>query len=355
MAASAMAALVPAHPAFAAEMCWTSQELRDAQGGEAIHKDVAAAYVPVPRVAVAATPATFRPIKGVIRRVKLPADAPKLVALTFDLCEQAHEVSGYQGRIVDFLRDRSIKATFFAGGKWMLTHSRRAQQLMSDPLFEVANHSWEHRNFRTIASSRLGDEIRGAQAAYELARAQLVDRRCLARDGEELPKSVPARMSLFRFPFGACNAAALQAVGAHGLYAVQWDVSSGDPDRNVGARAMAARVARAVRPGSIVIFHANGRGWSTAEALPAIVSQLSAAGFRFATVSELLTYPGADWEIADTCYDARPHDTDRYDFLARTLEARYERYYSRFSPAGSARSQVARRPVPRFDTQVRKE
>ncbi len=43
-----------------------------------------------------------------------------------------------------------------------------------------------------------------------------------------------------------------------------------------------------VRPGSIVIFHANGRGWHTSEAIPTIIAKLRERGYEFVTVSELL-------------------------------------------------------------------
>jgi peptidoglycan/xylan/chitin deacetylase (PgdA/CDA1 family) len=42
------------------------------------------------------------------------------------------------------------------------------------------------------------------------------------------------------------------------------------------------------RNGSIVVMHINGRGWHTAEALPAIISRLRERGFTFVTVSEML-------------------------------------------------------------------
>jgi peptidoglycan/xylan/chitin deacetylase (PgdA/CDA1 family) len=42
------------------------------------------------------------------------------------------------------------------------------------------------------------------------------------------------------------------------------------------------------RPGSIVIFHINGRGWKTAEALPDILRALREKGLRFVPLSELL-------------------------------------------------------------------
>jgi peptidoglycan/xylan/chitin deacetylase (PgdA/CDA1 family) len=223
---------------------------------------------------------------------------------------------------------------------------------MSDPLFEVANHSWEHRNLRILSGSKLDDEIRGAQAAYELTRTQLVKRQCVSRDGRAVQSAAPSRLSLFRFPFGACNPEALEAVGANGLYAIQWDVSSGDPDHHVAARGMTDLVVRRVRPGSIVVFHANGRGWNTAEALPMVVSALAAKGFKFATVSELLTYPGAKWEVSEKCYDSRPNDTDGYDFLARVLEGRSERFYSRYAPQGERPQRARSVPTHGFDTQV---
>ena len=48
-----------------------------------------------------------------------------MIALTFDLCETDGSVAGYDGRIVDLLRAEGVKATFFAGGKWMETHPER--------------------------------------------------------------------------------------------------------------------------------------------------------------------------------------------------------------------------------------
>jgi peptidoglycan-N-acetylglucosamine deacetylase len=319
--------------AVAADQCWSPEELRHKKdGSERIRKDASVRPIAAPRRASLPTPKGFRPLGGVVRRVTLPPDAPKLVALTFDLCEQPYEIAGYQGGLVDFLRDQSIKATFFAGGKWMLSHQDRAQQLMADPLFEVANHTWEHRNLRLLEGARLDDEIRRPQAAYELLRGELIDRQCLARDDMPVQKATASRMGLFRFPFGACNQRALDAVAKNGLIAVQWDVSSGDPDRALTPAAMVDSVMRRVRPGSIILFHANGRGWRTPEAIPAIVEKLRREGYRFATVGELLRYRGAKWDVAETCYDAKPGDTDRYDRLAHSLEIQYERFLARFRP-----------------------
>ena len=81
------------------------------------------------------------------------APGKKLVALTFDLCETAGEAAGYDGAIVDYLRSQRIKATYFAGGQWMASHKARAQQLLSDPLFEIGTHGWVHRNARLLTGA----------------------------------------------------------------------------------------------------------------------------------------------------------------------------------------------------------
>ena len=246
-----------------------------------------------------------------IRRVELPAGR-KLIALTFDLCEQPGEVAGYDGAIIDYLRKEHIKATFFAGGKWLRSHAERARQMMSDPLFEIGNHSEAHRNLRRLTGARLTNEILGPQRSYATIRADLAQSQCVRALPDAMSAVAPLPV-LFRFPYGACNAAAITAVNDLGLTAIQWNVSTGDPAPGQSARAIAQAMLRHARPGSIILAHANGRGWHTAEALPLALPLLRAKGFEFVTVSELLA---AGRPVAENrCYDTRPGDTDRYDFL----------------------------------------
>lgn len=251
-------------------------------------------------------------LRGAIRRVNLPP-GKKLVALTLDLCEQPGEIAGYDGAIIDYLRKEHVKATLFVGGKWLRSHDGRTRQLMADPLFEIANHSAAHRNLRLLSGNRLAEEIEGPQRAYEAIHESFAADRCVSG----LPQawqSVPKRMSLFRFPFGACNKASLDAVNGAGLLAIQWDVSTGDPTPGQSAKAIAREILKSTRPGSIVIGHANGRGFNTAEALPIAIPKLKAQGYTFVTVSELLA--AGTPEIVSSCYNLRPGDTDRYDDLA---------------------------------------
>jgi peptidoglycan-N-acetylglucosamine deacetylase len=313
----------PAEPlAAAGPACWSPDALAAKVGEDRIQKGILQAFATAPKRNLAA----FSPLQrhGVVRRVELPP-GKKLIALTFDLCEQPYEIAGYQGGIVDYLRRSRIKATFFAGGKWMLTHRERAQQLSVDPLFEVGNHTFEHYDLRLLAGQALIDEIKGAQLAYEQVRDELEARQCTWPDrSTAATQHGSKRLALFRFPFGACDEKSLEAVANLGLTAVQWDVSSGDPAFGLSSERMVRDVLAAVHPGSIVLFHANGRGWHTQSALPAIVEGLKAQGYQFVTVSELLA--AGEPVVTNVCYDGKPGDTDRYDGLARRLEVQYQAF-----------------------------
>ena len=289
-----------------AAQCWRPDALKAVDGENATHRGGPGARVPAPPpVGAAPLPATRR---GTIRRVDLPPGV-KLVALTFDLCEANGEVTGYDGSVVDYLREHGVKATFFAGGKWLVTHPERAQQLVADPLFQIGNHSWSHRNMRKLPSPDLPGEIARTEAAYDSTRHALAARTCMAQAPAAMTR-IPERLTLFRFPYGTCNAAALDAVRDAGLSAIQWDVVTGDPAFGQSAERIAATVLKRVRPGSIVIAHANGKGRETARALPLFVPQLQAQGYRFVTVGELLA--AGTPVYADSCYESRPGDNDRY-------------------------------------------
>ena len=101
--------------------------------------------------------------------------------------------------------------------------------------------------------------------------------------------------------------------GAAGLAAIQWDVVSGDPWTGASADAIAQTVKTRVKPGSIVVMHANGRGWHTGKALPLFIGALRKQGYEFVTVSQLLA-AGRPVAVA-ACYETKPGDNLRYDKL----------------------------------------
>ncbi len=292
-------------PAMAAPACYSPAALRAVPGEEKVQPHTSTGATLQERLLPAARPVPAR-LAGSIRRVDLPAGV-KLVALTFDLCEASSEVSGYDGAIVDYLRTEGVAATFFAGGKWMMSHPARASQLIADPQFEVGNHTWSHANMSVTSDEAMHRQVDDADIAFAARRDAAQGAGCA------LPQ-LPERTGLFRFPYGSCNAQSMGYVNETGHLAIQWDVDSGDP-AFLGAKVMAETMARMIKPGSIVLMHANGRGKHTAEALRILVPALKAKGYRFATVTELLA--AGTPVIAATCYSERPGDTKVYDDAAR--------------------------------------
>ncbi len=297
-------------PAGAKNQCFAAEALAAKPDERTPVKGIHTFDKPMPAQKLASFDPVPQALRGAIRRVKV-SGGRKLIALTFDLCEQPGEVAGYDGAIFDYLRAQNVKATLFTGGKWMRSHGERMQQLITDPLFEMANHSEAHRNLRLLDGVKLTDEILGAQRSYEAARQVLAASQCVA-DSPAALAVAPLRLTLFRFPFGACNQQSLDAVNDAGLLAIQWDLSTGDPSPSQSAAAI-AKAMLAAKPGSIVIAHANGRGHHTGAALPLAIPQLKARGFEFVTVSGLLA--AGTPEVVATCYDRRPGDSDKYDNL----------------------------------------
>jgi peptidoglycan-N-acetylglucosamine deacetylase len=293
-----------------APQCWTAADLQSRPEERLIRRD--------PSTPDLSHLEEFRPgaataekLRGSIRRVKLPA-GQKLVALTFDLCEAPGEVAGYDGGVVDYLRANHVPATFFAGGKWLVSHPVRGAQLLGDPLFEVGNHTWSHRNLRLAKGDDLLGEVTQAGAAYQTVASGLSSNSCI-RGSAALSRRATAPVRLFRFPYGVCSPEALDVVANAGMLAIQWDVVTGDPFKGLSAEAIAKEVLRATKPGSIIVAHANGRGWNTAAALPLFIPALRAKGYEFVTVSDLLA--AGQPEITTDCYELRPGDNARYDKL----------------------------------------
>lgn len=190
------------------------------------------------------------------------------VALTFDLCETRSKPSGFDATIVATLKEKGADATFFAGGLWLQDHPHEAKLLAGEARFELGNHSWSHLDLLKADAKTIDAEINQA---------------------EQILTRVTGHSSrLFRLPFGYYDARVLKDVAASGVRIIQWDVVTGDPDRKVLAADIINAVKHGAKNGSIIIMHANGRGWHTAEALPAVIDLLRQRGFELVTVSKLL-------------------------------------------------------------------
>lgn len=190
------------------------------------------------------------------------------VALTFDLCQKPEYPAGFDEGIYAALIDKEAPATFFMGGDWMRTHPDETRRLAANPRFELGNHSWSHPDL---------DQLDETEISAEILRTQ------------DLLFQLTGRQNrLFRLPSGIYTDQVLSVIAAHGMYTIQWEVVTADPVPDNLADNILRIVQDETQNGSIIIMHANGRGWHTAEALPAMIDYLRTEGYTLVTVSQLL-------------------------------------------------------------------
>lgn len=201
---------------------------------------------------------------------RLPT-SEKVVALTFDAC-MAHEPAAFDRQLLEFLVSRRIPFTLFVTGKFIEHNRADMERLAALDFVDIENHSWDHPN--TMNRFKPDDVVRQVSRANEAIEA-LTGR----------------KPQFFRFPAGNFKESGLTAVEQQGLHVVHWRWASGDPARSETAERLHERVIRLTEPGDILIFHINGRGWHTAEALPRIVDDLQAQGYRFVLVSDYVGEP----------------------------------------------------------------
>jgi peptidoglycan/xylan/chitin deacetylase (PgdA/CDA1 family) len=220
----------------------------------------AAALLPLVLALRSGAVAPDRPISHVETRE--PA-----VAITFDACATMKGDYGFDEEVFAILKREKIPATIFVSGRWVDTHAEAMAALTADPLIEFGDHSYDHPHMTKLTVARAADEIDRTEAA-------------LSRYGRH---SVA-----FRPPFGDWNRRVVEMVRGKNLPTVTWDVVSGDPSAKTTTAAMIRAVLGQARSGSIIIFHINGRGWKTHEALPAILRGLRERGFHLVPLSALM-------------------------------------------------------------------
>jgi peptidoglycan/xylan/chitin deacetylase (PgdA/CDA1 family) len=192
--------------------------------------------------------------------------AGRRVALTFDDGPDPR----WTPRVLDILRAHGVSGTFFLVGRRAAREPAAVRAIVAGG-HEIASHGWSHTSLWLCGPRRTETEI--ARAKHLLG---------------YLAGTPPA---LFRPPWGMVNAAMFGALRRHGQRCVFWSIQP-EGLRPASAQAQVAHVLRRAHPGAIVDLHdAEGTPGAPARlcaALPAMIDGLRAAGYRFATVGELL-------------------------------------------------------------------
>jgi peptidoglycan-N-acetylglucosamine deacetylase len=192
----------------------------------------------------------------------------KVVALTMDGCE-TKTPSWLDMTILDYLVKEQLPCTIFVSGKFALRNRTELERISKLGFIRIENHSLSHyQHMEKLTQERFAREV---------------------TENERIITEITGRKPvLFRFPAGNYDTRSLQAVESLGYKVVHWTFPSGDPSRQTTAASLTRWVLSQTRQGSILIFHINGRGYHTGEALPHIVGELKRKGYRFASLEEFL-------------------------------------------------------------------
>jgi peptidoglycan/xylan/chitin deacetylase (PgdA/CDA1 family) len=170
---------------------------------------------------------------------------------------------------MDYLITHRIPATFFMSGKWMVKHEPEVDHLLGMGFFEVGTHGEVHAHLPMHDADEQRTEILGPV--------------------KMLWEHYAHEAALFRPPYGEYNDVTVSVVNMLGLRFIQWNIESGDPDPTLSAEQILTRVAKRAKPGSIIVFHANGKGKQTRQVVEQLTSDiLPRKGLRPMTVSGLL-------------------------------------------------------------------
>lgn len=198
----------------------------------------------------------------------------KEIALTFDACE-ATKVAHLDAGILEVLHRHPVPFTVFASGRFVRDNETAVAELSHWPGVHIENHSWSHpRDMRLLSDEEIRLEIQETDDIIERVTGR--------------------RPVLFRFPGGNADERTVDLVATTQHQTVHWRWPEGDPARAIDATALIRQTYDKVKPGDILIFHINGRGWHTAEALPELLEGLEQRGYQFVSLAERLGTAPAD-------------------------------------------------------------
>jgi cellulose synthase/poly-beta-1,6-N-acetylglucosamine synthase-like glycosyltransferase/peptidoglycan/xylan/chitin deacetylase (PgdA/CDA1 family) len=225
---------------------------------------------PSPGSHAAAAPAAVTGGGPVIRvagsQARSYAMPPGTVALTFDDGPDP----AWTPKVLAILRHYRVPGTFFLVGAHVASYPGLVREELRDG-DEVGSHTYTHANLATA----------GWREDFELTLTQ-----------NALAGAAGIRTRLVRMPYSSEPAALTAAdwraaarAGRNGYLVVLTDLDTKDWARPGVTHIVAAAMPRG-RRGAVIMFHdAGGDRAQTVAALPAIITQLRARGYRFTTVT----------------------------------------------------------------------
>lgn len=214
----------------------------------------------------------------------------KLVALTFD-----DGPGPYTQRLLDGLKARDAKATFFMVGQNVARYPETVERMYQEG-HQLANHSYDHANFTDCSDSEIRSQLDKTNRLLDMAAGK-------------------GSTYMVRAPYGSTNSRVRAAVGAPLTY---WSVDPQDwKDRD--AAIVKNRIVNNAHDGAIILVH-DIHATSVDGALAAI-DVLQKEGYEFVTVRELFRRRGVTLENGVQYYSCKPTGKDLGPVAAPSISA----------------------------------
>jgi peptidoglycan/xylan/chitin deacetylase (PgdA/CDA1 family) len=198
----------------------------------------------------------------------------KVVALTLDACG-SKTGKGFDGALIGYLQRERIPATLFINARWIDANPSLFAKLASNPLFEIANHGFEHR-----PASVTGRSVYGIDGTGDVK--GVVDE--IERNARKIASLTGTRPRYYRSGTAFYDEVAVEVAARLGQAVIGFSIL-GDAGATYRKEQVKAALLKA-KPGDIVILHMNHPEGETAAGVMAAIPELKRRGFRFVRLSE---------------------------------------------------------------------
>jgi len=185
----------------------------------------------------------------------------KYIALTFD----DGPVSSNTTRLLDILKRRNIKATFYVLGNRVKGNQSLVRRMVAEG-HELGNHTWTHGKLTNMSDSQVRSELN--------------------RNRDAIVSVTGIKPRTMRPPYGALTQRQRNWIfKEYGYPTILWDVDPQDW-KKPGVSVVRDRIVSKTRNGSIILLHDLHS--VSVDAVPSTVDALLRKGYKFVTVSQLI-------------------------------------------------------------------
>ena len=184
----------------------------------------------------------------------------------------------YTPRILDILKQKGIRATFYLQGAYLTQAYQDVIVRILKEGHEIGLHSLDH--------SQLNKDHGKMAAVYERQVGETEARLRNMTTTPDMPNGYTT--SLYRPAYGSIRNDQIEYFAQQGKKIINWSIDTRDWDKNQSGDFMARLVGDGARGGDIVLMHSGGGNRArTVAALPQMLERLQKRNFIFMTTTEI--------------------------------------------------------------------